>query len=175
MRKQQRKLFLVWCRHARHLKHSSPSFLVEVRLFAQLQLCRTFGVLVRICLSSSPSNPIDIFLTTKWYIQDRNMHANKAQHPAKKRKSGFLPWGTLKVVAKPQDSMGNGKTSHLMCAQKWSNKIEGCHWLIFLKIGRQGHTIGRVSRLRRSCHPFLRLNAHDAQISSYIYIYTCNN
>jgi hypothetical protein len=49
---------------------------VEVRLFAQLQLCRTFGVLVRICLSSSPSNPIDIFFNNK-VIHSGPKHARK--------------------------------------------------------------------------------------------------
>ena len=95
------------------------------------------------------------------------MHANKAQNPAKKRKSGFLPCGTLKVVAKPQDSMGNGKTSHLMCAQKWSNKIEGCHWLIFLKIGRQEHTIGRVSLSPL----FAAQRARCTNIIKYLHLY----
>ena len=75
------------------------------------------------------------FYITRWYIQDRNMHANKAQNPAntaenpaKKRKSTFLPWRTLKVVAKPQNSMRN--CHRIWCVPKMnsSEDSEVCHY-----------------------------------------------
>ena len=51
-----------------------------------------------------------------------------------------------------------------------SEDSEGCHLLIIILEDWQTKiTIGHVSRLQRSYHPFLQLNTRDAEISAFIH------
>ena len=53
-----------------------------------------------------------------------------------------------------------------------SEDSEGCHSLIFLKIGKTRTPKRRVSRLKRYCHLFEWLNTHDAEISACLHATT---
>ena len=114
---------------------------------------------------------------TRWYIQDRNIHANKAQNPAntaeppqKKRKCRFLPWRTLKVVAKPQNSMRNCHRIWCVLKMNSSEDSEVCHYSWYSwRLADKDHNRSSQDSEDRSCHPFFRLNTHDAEISAFVH------